>query len=122
MATSYREYLLEMQERHHCIGPPFKEATEEELLELEIRRLLEWLYDPSPSYVGWQCGQRAVDLGLLDDAINWGDLSASVEECGEGHFEVRVEEASPAAHRLQQWLTDRLNTWGWTNVRVYTEW
>ena len=121
-AESYRDWFLEIQERHRRIGPPFKAVSEAELLKSEINRLLEWLYDPTPSYVGWQCGERAATLGLTGESINLGDLHVvEVKPLADGTYLVTVEEAAPDATNLQLWLQARLDDWGWI-VQVQTEW
>ena len=120
---TYRGYLLDLQKRKAQMGGLMGlAATEAELIRLEVNRLLEWLYDPTPSYVGWQSGARADELGLSREAINWGDLSCDVEPRGDGYFDVYLEEVSPDASLLCKWVEARLRDWGWTQVRVSSEW
>ena len=65
----------------------------------------------------------------FDEAVNWGDLGCVearyvVNELGEEHFHVIVEEADPACSKLQAYLRDYLcdRIPGTLNIEVTTEW
>jgi len=91
-------------------------------IKLQAQRLLEWLYDPDPSNLGWRAGETVVKLGLDAEPINWGDLNVTeVEPLEDGSFIVHVEGAAPDCYMLQRWLADWLWTWGW-DCRIETEW
>lgn len=91
-------------------------------IKLQAQRLLEWLYDPVDSSLGWMANKRVLELGFSAEVINWGDLNVTeVEPQEDGSFIVHVEEAAPDCKRLQTWLADWLRAWGW-DCHVETEW
>ena len=91
-------------------------------IQVQAQRLLEWLYDPVDSNLGWMANKRVLELGFSAEAINWGDLNVTeVEPQENGSFIVHVEEAAPDCIKLQGWLEGWLRAWGW-DCRVETEW
>lgn len=60
-------------------------------------------------------------------AINWGDLGCraaylGVDEQGNVHNLVIIDEASPAEYPFCQYVADQLAAQGWPDVEVATEW
>ena len=97
------------------------EYDEAELVKKQAQRLIDWLYDPVPSELGWVTSRRVNTEGLADEAINWGDLGVmDVVPTSEG-FLMLVEEAAPDCPNFCHWLTEKLAGWGW-QVEVITEW
>jgi len=98
--------------------------SEEEVLERSVDNLLFFLYAPSVGS-GWQADRAKLKrFGLGDEPVNWGDLHCvGVEKFADGGFLVTIEEASPGAcPKLCQWVASWLGKWGWTDIRVETEW
>lgn len=65
--------------------------------------------------------------GLIDEAINWGDLRCVdaryyVSVSGEEGYEVLIEEASPDCPEFCRFVYDRLEQHGFKGVEVRTEW
>lgn len=63
----------------------------------------------------------------IEGAINWGNLyCACVVAClnndGETWNEVHINEASPAAYKLSQYVSGKLAEAGFPDVVVKTEW
>ena len=67
----------------------------------------------------------------MQDAVNWADLHVvSVEQVAQlyrgelqpGFFRVNIEEASPEAYELGQYVVDYLAKRGFPDVEVRTEW
>ena len=63
----------------------------------------------------------------IDGAINWADLACTsaryvVQDTGEILLSVIIEEASPDAWDLQNYVDNKLIARGWNNVEVMTEW
>ena len=64
---------------------------------------------------------------LLGDAVNWSGLHCAeacwiVNDDGEEYAQVRIEEASPNASRFQCAIRTELESVGWSDVSVVTEW
>lgn len=93
--------------------------TEAEVIRGNADWLIANLYDPDPE-VGARASKRIADLGLDDEAINWGDLSASVGRRA-GRWLVVIEEAAPDCPVLRAYIRDWLQRWGWV-VDVETLW
>ena len=60
-------------------------------------------------------------------AINWGDLGChaaylGVDEQGNVHNLVIIDEASPAEYPICKYLADQLAAQGWPDVEVATQW
>ena len=97
--------------------------TAEEVIRRAVNRLLESLYRPNRK-IGFVVDRAKVRrLGFLDESINWGDLGcADIETYEDGEVIVAIEEVSPDATRLCQWIESWLHSWGWTNTTVRSEW
>ncbi len=71
-------------------------------------------------------------IGLIDPTdirgpVNWADLRCTearqvLTDAGETRYEVLIEEADPAADRLQEAVEKYLTNHGWPGVGVVTEW
>ena len=100
--------------------------SEKKCLGETITWLIDRLYVPvslrTHSY-GTKAGSRDIEkYKMNEDAINWGDLGiASMERMGNA-WSVTIEEASPDAYHLKEYLLLWLKRWGWNNVVIATEW
>lgn len=70
---------------------------------------------------------QAACLKDLPGPVNWGDLrcvevSYVVRDEGRPYFNVLIEEASPDASELQQFVLDAIARRGYMNVEVETAW
>ena len=114
--TTYRGW----QEFYYCAryGKAPGRKAQAAILKQEAQRLIECLYEPVDTYIGWRSRRHVTQAcGIDGDAINWGDLRvvrATLKT-------IWIEEASPDAVHLQRFLHDRLARWGW-DVAVVTEW
>ena len=96
---------------------PFQWIAEEVIKDL-INSLLTTLFEPAPEG-HWQLSHElAGKYNLLEDSVNWGDISCISVEKGVAY----LEEASPDdSNGLCTWLEKVLREWGW-EIRVETEW
>ena len=114
--TTYRDW----QEGHYLdrTGAMPTRKAQAAILKQEAQRLIECLYEPVDTYIGWRSRRHVTQAcGIDGGAINWGDLRvvrATLKT-------IWIEEASPDAVHLQRFLHDRLARWGW-DVAVVTEW
>jgi hypothetical protein len=65
--------------------------------------------------------------GEIHGAINWGDLGTTdaqhcIDVSGRTFFRIIIEEASPDASELRDFVSKRLAEEGWQNVDVELEW
>ena len=84
--------------------------------------LISNLYEPYSE--GRQIDKAKIKkYNLENDSINWGDLGVvrAKKIRGKEKFIILVEEASPEATNLHQYLEDWLTEWGW-DIKVKTEW
>lgn len=127
MATepkTYREKCEYIQRiRHGRNGKLGQLSADEEnkILEREVNKLIQSLYIPDPE-TGWRA--RPDVKQFAHEAINWGDLSASVTRDPQSGwaFVIGIEEASPECLDFPQWIEDWCHRWGWKNVKVECEW
>lgn len=68
-----------------------------------------------------------LEPGEVDGAINWGDLGCmdalhQENVHGESNYRVIIQEASPDAYHLQEYVAKTLAERGFINVEVDTEW
>lgn len=101
------------QARHYEVKDYISEAVES---------LIAHLYNPNAE-VGWRVDNRKLKrCGMDSEAVNWGDLHCvDVEEYSDGSIEVFIEEASPHADTLCNWIEGWLRNWGW-DTTVRSEW
>lgn len=96
-----------------------------ERVEALANMLIESLYIPTKGEQIKKVDQKRVKLFGIDDEhepINWGDLTASVEE-KDGYFLITIEEAGPGAcPTLCGYIRKHLASWGWKNIEIQTEW
>ena len=88
-----------------------------------VNFLITILYRPDEEAKFVLDPQRVKEL-IGDDPgpVNWGDLKCfDVEQRGKV-FIAKVDEASPDAHGLREYLERWLRIWGWEEVIVETEW
>ena len=64
----------------------------------------------------------AVAMNRIDSSLQRLARHQDEQPRGDGHWDVYLEEVSPDAFRLCQWVEARLRDWGWTQVRVSSEW
>jgi len=90
-----------------------------------IQSLIDWLinrlYTPDPDLIKVVDNKLVAELGLDEEAINWGHLKCYDVEKAEDRYIAWVNEANPTAYNLQRYLEGWLQKWGW-NVKVITEW
>ena len=110
-----------------CYSPgdmPTCLQNESEAIHLAIDWLLVRLYRPDVE-IGCVLDRDAVrhiDPQILDEPINWGDLSADVERAEDG-WTVTLEEAADGhCPALCAYIKSWLERWGWKPVMIQTTW
>ena len=98
---------------------------EAEVLRRNANWLLGRLYQPDARtgarFSRATLGIFGAAVGIADEAINWGDLSAGTEQHSDTWF-ICIEEAAPDCVNLCAYIEEWLKAWGWKNVEVETEW
>lgn len=99
--------------------------TEEELIEIRVKLLLDALYIPVKGYSRLTKTDpiRLKEWGMDGEPINWGSLRCvEVKKFEDGIFYIEVEEASPGGcPMLCEYIETFMRSWGW-ECRVKTEW
>lgn len=83
--------------------------------------LIQYLYDPNEE-VGARQSRRTMELGMYDEAINWGDLKVVDVERTDDGWHIVIDEAAPDSTGLCSYVAEWLRRWGWPDVEVETEW
>jgi hypothetical protein len=103
------------------------QTTAEEMITYQVNRLIHALYIPIEIEPGRMIYQRdpirCDHFGLVEEAINWGDLKCSeVRAFADGTYLVTIDEASPdGCPTFCEYIRRHLALQGWI-CEVQTEW
>lgn len=97
------------------------ESPEDHIQKL-INQIIQTMYMPVADDRQFVMCTDIAGTRIAEDAINWGNLRCiDVVTHGKG-YTATIEEADPGARNLCRYIEGLLQSWGWNNVTVETEW
>lgn len=116
-----KKYLLRECETK---GIPTDEPNEymAEKLKWIVNFLIMNLYELDEEGICHLDDQKAIKCDLIDECINWEDISCYNVEVKDDKYIIYIDEASPYCNKFQDYLSKWLKTLGWDNFEFEINW